>query len=144
MVKQKEGNVQQSVNQYSLKECERRPVERTDKWCKIMSMSNDHMSDTPAPYGYVVTIPFIPNQNTILKDVGGIIVRSKKRCGNFLLQVVPKISSWAHPSYGIVSFTRHEPNAGKGKRKNKKRLYRILSIRNLHKRHGGPSTGYVW
>lgn len=86
-----------------------------------------------APFGYIVTIPHCPNQNTILDDIDGYIVRSKKHCGKLLLQIIKK--DWA-PQYGVKSAARREPNARKEKRRNKKKLYRILSIKNLDKSEG--------
>lgn len=131
MAKRKKGNTQQSVNRYSLQECERRPVKKSDKWCYIISRPKVNMDNHPAPYGYIVTIPFLPNVNTQLEGVEGTIIRSKKHCGSLLLQVVPT----GFRVHGIGSFTRHhEPNASKKKRKKKKKLYRILNIRNMQKR----------
>lgn len=130
MAKQKKRNTQQSVNRYSLQECERRPVKKSDKWCYIISKPKVNMDNHPAPYGYIVTIPFLPNVNTQLEGVEGTIIRSKKHCGSLLLQVVPT----RFGAQGIGSFTRPEPNASKKKRKYKKKLYRILNIRNMQKR----------
>jgi len=93
------------------------------------------MENHPAPHGYVVTIPFIPNQNTIFDGVGGRIVRSKKRCGKLLLQIIPKEYYSYKDEYGVGSFTRHEPKVSKKKRR-KAKLYRIINIRNVNKRDG--------
>jgi len=126
MAKQK-GNTQQSKNQYSLQDCEWRLVTEKDKWCKISRPKSG--DNNPAPNGYVVLVPTIPNKNTVLENVGGIIIRSKKHCGQLMLQVVQK----RNELYGIASFARHEPNASKRKRKNKKKLYRVLNIQNMNK-----------
>lgn len=123
---------QQQSNRYSLLDCEIRPVARTDKWCK-RKLLNGQVPTGDAPFGYVVTIPYCPNKNTFLDNIDGYIVRSKKHCGNLLLQVIPKRFS---PKYGIKSFTRYEPHASSRKRKKKKKLYRVLNIRNLNKSEG--------
>lgn len=115
----------------SLQDCEIRPVRKTDKWCqRKMPRGQEPIGDVP--WGYVVTIPYLPNQDVLLKAVDGYIVRSKKHCGNLLLQVIPKTYA---PEYGVKSFTRHEPNVRKKTRK-KGKLYRVLNIRNLRKSEG--------
>ncbi len=81
-----------------------------------------------APWGYVVTVPFCPNQRKILEDVNGYIIRTKKKCGNLLLQVV--VGHWA-PSYGI-----------KAEQKNKKKKNPIMSIVNLEKSDGESDDMY--
>ena len=134
MAKRTGKNEQQSTK-YSLQDCERRPVTKSDKWCRIKSRLRVDMENHPAPHGYVVTIPFIPNQNTMFDGVGGRIIRSKKRFGNLLLQVIPKEYYSYKDEYGLGSFTRHEPKVSK-KRRRKKKLYRIINIRNVNKRKG--------
>lgn len=121
---------QQQSNRCSMNTFEVRPVTKSDKWCQIKIPRNGELIGD-APFGYIVTIPYLPNQKTFLENVDGYIVRTKKHCGMLLLQVIMK-KGWT-PAYGINSFTRHEPNASCNKRKNKKKLYRILNIRNLGK-----------
>lgn len=128
----KRNKKQQQSNRYSLLDCEIRPVTKSDKWCQ-QKMPKGQIPDGDAPWGYVVTIPYCPNENTFLDNVDGYIVRTKKHCGNLLLQVIKK--GYA-PKYGVKSTARHEPNVSKRKRKNKKRLYRNLSIKNLNKLEG--------
>ena len=122
-------NKQLQSDRCSLLDCEIRPVKKTDKWCQ-RKLFKGQVPVGDAPWGYIVTIPYCPKQNTFLDNVDGYIVRSKKHCGNLLLQVVKKEYA---PKYGVKSFIRQEPNVSKRKRKNKKKLYRILNIRNLRK-----------
>lgn len=128
----KRNKKQQQSNRYSLLDCEIRPVTKSDKWCQ-RKMPKGQIPVGDAPWGYVVTIPYCPNQNTFLDNVDGYIVRTKKHCGNLLLQVIKK--GYA-PEYGVKSTARREPNVSKRKRKNKKKLYRNLSIKNLNKLEG--------
>lgn len=128
----KRNKTQQQSNRYSLLECEIRPVTKADKWCK-RKMPKGQVPTGNVPFGYVVTIPYCPNQNTFLDNVDGYIVRSKKHCGNLLLQVIKKDFA---PKYGVKSFSRQEPYVSSRKRKNKKKLYRVLNIRNLRKSEG--------
>ena len=107
-----ERNQQLQSDRYSLLDCERRPVNENDKWC--------YQSDI-FPWGEVVTIPFVPAQNMVLKDVGGHIIRSKKHRGNLLLQVVKTDLA---PKYGVKSFRRLDSVAS------------ILNIRNFDKSEG--------
>ena len=111
----------------SLLDCEKRPVKKNDKWCQ-RKLFKGQIPVGDATWGYIVTIPYCPGRNTFLDNVDGYIVRSKKHCGNLLLQVVKKEDA---PQYGVKSFTRQEPNVSKRKRKNKKKVYRILNIRNF-------------
>lgn len=129
MAKTKRNKKQQKSNRYSLLDCEIRPVTEADKWCKIKKPKGQ-VPVGDAPFGYIVTVPYCPNKNTFLDNVDGYIVRSKKHCGNLLLQVIKKDFT---PDYGIKSAARIEPDTRKGKRKNKKKLYRIMSIKNLSK-----------
>lgn len=133
----KRNKKQQQSNRYSLLECEIRPVTKSDKWCQ-RKMPKGQIPVGDAPWGYVVTIPYCPNQNTLLDNVEGYIVRTKKHCGALLLQVVKKDFA---PEYGVKSTAGHEPNASKRKRKNKKRLYRNVSIKNLDKSEGKWGKG---
>lgn len=119
----------QKSNQCSLQSLEIRPVTKTDEWCWIKIPYNGVIPQSKAPFGYIVTIPYLPNQNIFLEDVDGYIVRSKKHCGQLLLQVILKLEA---PQYGVSSYS--EPGARKGR--NKKRFYRILNIRNLSKSNG--------
>jgi hypothetical protein len=122
-------NKQLQSDRYSLLDCEIRPVTKKDKWCqRKLPKGKDPIGD--APWGYIVTIPYLPNQNMFLDNVDGYIIRSKKHCGNLLLQVIKKDYA---PQYGLKSFTRQEPNVSKKKRRNKKKVYRILNIRNFRK-----------
>lgn len=125
-------NKQLRSDRYSLLDCEIRPVQKTDKWCQ-RKLLKGQIPIGDAPWGYIVTIPYLPNQNIFLDNADGYIVRSKKHCGNLLLQVVKKDDA---PKYGVKSFSRHELNASKRKRKNKKKIYRILNIRNFRKSEG--------
>ena len=123
-------NKQLQSDRCSLRDCEIRPVKETDKWCQRRKLFKGQVPVGDAPWGYIVTIPYCPGQNTFLDNVDGYIVRSKKHCGNLLLQVVNKKNA---PQYGVKSFARQEPNVSKRKRKNKKKLYRILNIRKFRK-----------
>ena len=125
-------NKQLQSDRCSLLDCEIRPVKKTDKWCQ-RKLSKGQVPAGDAPWGYIVTIPYCPGQNTFLDNVDGYILRSKKHCESLLLQVVKKEYA---PKYGVKSFARQEPNVSKRKRKNKKKLYRILNIRNFHKSEG--------
>ena len=125
-------NKQLQSDRYSLLDCEIRPVQKTDKWCK-RKLLKGQIPVGDAPWGYIVTVPYLPNQNIFLDNVDGYIIRSKKHCGNLLLQVVKEDYA---PKYGVKSFARQEPNVSKRKRRNKKKLYRILNIRNFRKSEG--------
>lgn len=122
-------NKQLQSDRYSLLDCEIRPVKKTDKWCQ-RKCPNGQIPVGDAPWGYVVTIPYLPKQNIFLDNVDGYIIRCKKHCGNLLLQVVKKDYA---PNYGVKSYTRLELNVSRRKRRNKKKLYRILNIRNFRK-----------
>lgn len=122
-------NKQLQSDRFSMLDYEIRPVKKTDKWCQ-KKIPKGQEPTGEAPWGYVATIPYVPNQDTFLDNVDGYIIRSKKHCGKLLLQVIKKDYA---PKYGVKSFTRQEPNASKRKRKNKKKLYRILNIRNFRK-----------
>ena len=140
--RKKTGSLQ--PNKYSFLECEPRPVEKQEKWCQ-RKMKNGEIPVGKAPWGYIMTIPFIPGQNTLLESVDGVIVRSKIHCGMLLVQVVKKDNA---PEYGVKSFSRQddntkqkeskEKNKKKGKKKNKrkniKKHHRIININNLNKR----------
>lgn len=128
-------------NKYSFPKCERRPVEKRDKWCK-RKMKNGKIPVGKAPWGYIMTIPFIPGKNTLLESVDGVIVRSKIHCGMLLVQVVDKENA---PEYGVKSFSRQdddntkqkestEKSKKKGKKKKIKKHHRIININNLNKR----------
>lgn len=127
----KRNKQMQSCN---LSEFARRPVNQKDRWCKKV-LQNGHIPEGYAPWGYVITVPFLPNCNTFLQDVNGYIVRTKKHCGCLLLQVVMKPAS--PQQYGVKSFSRLEPaSKTKRKNKNKKKRYRVIHIRNLGKTDG--------
>lgn len=127
----KRSKKQQQSNRCSSTDCEIRPVTKSDKWCQRKVPRNGQLIGE-APFGYIVTIPYLPKQNIWLEGINGHIVRSKKHCGKLLLQVIMK--SEYNPQYGVGSFARHEPNVSVyKKRRNKKKLYRILNIRNLDK-----------
>lgn len=117
---------QQPSNHYSLSSCEKRPVTKKDTWCERKGMLNGIVPSGVAPWGYVVTIPYCPNQNTYLEEVDGIIVRTKRHCGKLLLQVVEKDNS---PKYGVKSTAITKKGS-----QNKKGRARIVGIRNLCKR----------
>ena len=80
---QKLKNYLQQSNGFSLLDCEIRPVTKFDKWCQ-RKMPKGQIPVGDAPWGYVVTIPYCPNENTFLDNVDGYIVRTKKHCGNLL------------------------------------------------------------
>lgn len=107
--------------------CGIRPVTKEDKWCKIRMHEENKEGD--APWGYIVTVPYLPKQTTLLEGIDGCIIRTKKHCGKFLLQVIPKKF---YPDYTMVSLERDEPNV-RGTKKDKKKKYQILNIRNLNK-----------
>lgn len=113
-------------------EYEMRKVEDRDKWCK-RRLPKDDMPQCEAPFGYVITVPSCPSENTVLDNVKGyVIIRSKKHLGKVMLQVVKKEKA---PQYGIKSGARQEKK-GKKKRRNKKKLNRIISVKNLRKSDG--------
>ena len=124
----KRNKKQQQSNRYSLLDCEKRPVTETDKWCQIKKMSSGQKPIGDAPFGYVVTIPYCPNENTFLDDVGGCIVRCKYDGSKILLQVISKRFA---PKYGVKSTALNV----RGKQ-NKRRLNRIFCIKNLSKSNG--------
>ena len=72
----KRNKKQQQSNRYSLLDCEIRPVTKSDKWCQ-RKMPKGQIPVGDAPWGYVVTIPYCPNENTFLDNVDGYIVRTK-------------------------------------------------------------------
>ncbi|MFR2535002.1 MAG: hypothetical protein ACLS95_07260 [Clostridia bacterium] len=81
-----------------------RLVDKSDTWCYFKSYLNSDY-DFNAPYGYIVDIPYIPKNTLSLADfIPGIIIRTKKQKGHFLLQVVKLGNS--DLSYGICSYMR--------------------------------------
>ena len=98
-----------------------RPVTSKDEWCKRKSRGQVFGD---APWGYVVTIPYIPNENKELGSFGGYIVRCKKREGKLLLQVVKKGRG---PKYWIRSFTTKK-EANVSPKASKTKQYRIINI----------------
>ena len=119
----------QMHDRYNLFDFQTRPVKKTDKWCQ-RKLVKGKIPTGDAPWGYIVTIPYCPESFKLLENVDGFIVRSKKHCGKLLLQVIKKKSD---RQYGINSFIRQEENVSKRKRKNKKKTYRILNIKNFKK-----------
>lgn len=129
----KQTKRQQKKSKGCTQEYEMRKVRDTDKWCK-RRIPKDGIPVGEAPFGYVITLPSCPNENTVLDSLKGYtVIRSKKRCKQLMLQVVKKESA---PEYGIKSGARLEPKKGKGKRRNKKKLNRIISVKNLNKLQG--------
>lgn len=120
-------NQHMQSDRYSLLDCEIRPVNKNDKWC----YHSEIPAEGEAPWGYVITIPYVPNVNTVLDHVDGHIIRCKKHCGKLFLQVVKKEFA---PKYGVKSFERPYGTISvcKGKRSGKKHN-RILNIRNFNK-----------
>lgn len=118
-------NKKSQVDKFSLADCKIRPVNKADKWCWRRSANP---KDQEARWGYIVTLPYTPKQNTLLECVDGHIVRTKKHCDKLMLQIIKKDDA---PSYGLKSFARKEPNKSKKKRRNKKKLHRILNIKRL-------------
>ena len=110
---------------------EKRPVTKADKWCEKKGLQTGHVRSGSAPWGYIVTIPYLPSKDSLFSGYDGYIVRTKKHCGKFLLQVLPRERSNA--VYGVQSFGRNEPHISKAKRRKKKQLFRILHPRNLIK-----------
>lgn len=107
---------------------EMRPVTKKDRWCKIRIPPNKELVGN-APFGYIVTIPYIPNKNIQLGNiVEGTIVRTKKHCGKFLLQVIPNTVSAVYFKYEVDSYTRNESFVNKRKRR-KGKLYRIINVK---------------
>lgn len=127
--KRNNGSNQYLKSNVSILDCERRPVTLADKWCQHKSPSKDWEPVGNAPWGYVVTIPYLPNKNTYLSDVQGYIVSAKKHCGKLLLQVIEKDYA---PQYGVKSFPR-DARLSKTKRKKNRKFFRILNIRNFAK-----------
>ncbi|MFR0822610.1 MAG: hypothetical protein ACLU84_05840 [Clostridia bacterium] len=84
---------------------EMRPVtcKEVDSWCYFPEVLPSDF-DPRAPYGYVIDIPYIPQDFLLLEGlVSGYIIRAKKHRNHLLLQVV-KI--YTDTSYGICSFSR--------------------------------------
>lgn len=121
-------NKQLQADRYSLLNCEIRPVTESDKWCHHGLIP----AEDEAPWGYVITIPYSNNQNLILENVDGYIIRSKKHCGKLLLQVVRRKFA---PKYGVESYERQHVNGGV-KPKRRKKNSQILNIRNFRKSDG--------
>ncbi len=61
-------------DRYSLLDCEIRSVKKTDKWCQ-KKLFKGQISVGDAPWGYVVIIPYLPNQNVFLDSVDGIFCK---------------------------------------------------------------------
>lgn len=114
-----------------LSQFERRPVKESDKWCVHDGFKTGHVRPGSAPWGYIVTIPYLPNKDSMLSGIDGCIVRTKKHCGNLLLQILPSENSPA--VYGVQSFGRNEPRLGKAKKRQRKQLFRVFHPRNLAK-----------
>lgn len=112
----KRNKKQQQSDRCSLLECEVRPVTKSDKWCERRKPKNQEVVGD-APFGYIIAIPYCPKQNVFLDNVDGYIIRSKKHCGQLLLQVVKKGKG---PQYGVKSSGRKEPNTSKKEKKQKK------------------------
>lgn len=125
-------------NRYSLLDCEEIPVEETDKWC-LQKFFKGQVPVGDAPWGYIVTIPYCPRNNTFLDNVDGYIVRIKKHCGNLLLQVVKKEYA---PKYGLKSFARQEPNVSKKKRKKRFTVFSTSGI-SISRKVSGKKTEVI-
>ena len=107
-----------------------RPVEASDKWCERKGLYNGRIPEGKDPWGYILTIPYIPNQNMYLEEYDGyFVVRTKKRGKNMLLQIVPGKGNVV-PRYGVKSFTRADRIAKrKGHKISKTKYGRIVHMR---------------
>lgn len=121
----KNKSQQRQSNKPSVTEPQLRPATEKDKWCLIKKPFNGAVCNTKAPYGYVMTIPYIPSQLQDLGNVDGFVVRTKKHCGCFLLQIIPKETA---REYCINSYAIPKPS-----RRNKKRHSRIVHMLNSEK-----------
>lgn len=121
----KNKSQQRKSNSPSVTEPTIRPVTEADKWCLIRKPFNGKVINSTAPYGYVMTIPYIPNQFENLGNVDGFVIRTKKHCGCFLLQIIPKETA---REYGINSYAIPTPS-----QRNKKRHSRIVHMLNSEK-----------
>ena len=121
----KRNKSQQRSTKYSAKEREVRPVTESNTWCLFKKPRDGIVLNPKAPYGYVVTIPYIPNQLKKIGNVNGYIVRTKKHCGSFLMQVISRETA---REYGIQSYSIPMPS-----RRNKKKHSRIMHMLNLEK-----------
>lgn len=115
---------QQQKSKGCMHEYEIREVTDNDKWCK-RRIPREGVPEIDAPFGYVITLPSCPSENTVLDNIKGyVIVRKKKRFGKVMLQVIKKEQA---PQYGIKSGARQGP---------KKKLNRIINVKNLSKSGG--------
>ncbi len=107
------------------KNWEIRPVVAEDKWC-AKKLRKGKIPEGKAPWGYIISIPTIPDHSIdveVEQYKGYFVVRTKKRKGNLLLQIVP--GRWKNaPKYGLTSWSREEPNT-----KRKGKYYRIINVR---------------
>ena len=122
----KNKSQQRKSNKPSVAEPQLSPVTEEDKWCLIKKPYDGGTINSEAPYGYVMTIPYIPSMYQNLGNVDGYVVRTKKHCGNFLLQIIPKETA---REYGINSYATPTPS-----RRNKKKHSRIVHMLNSEKR----------
>ncbi|MBO5478427.1 MAG: hypothetical protein J6A04_01735 [Clostridia bacterium] len=124
----KRNKSQQRSNRYSIQDYDIRPVTQKDTWC-LTRTKNGEIPPGKFPFGYIVTIPYIPSQTLPLEDVDGYIVRTKKHCGTFMLQIIGKEIA---RHYNINSFSVQPSRMG-NKKHSKNKLCRVLNIRNLDK-----------
>ena len=103
-----------------------RPVKSSDKWCRFKPII-DETYDHDAPYGYIITIPFIPHKKLPLEDMNGYIIRTKKHCGSFLLQVVKKDLLWSSPDYFINSYMAETKKKHRRKQHNSRVVHVVRS-----------------
>ena len=131
MAKRKKRKIWLKVEALTELGCTVRPVCAADVWCR--PQTNElaflkFLSGEPQ-HGYVVTVPNVLGQEIILGKINGRIVRSKKRYGMLLLQVVEAMDS---PKYGVKSFIRESTDFESGEKKQSK----IINIRNFRKTSG--------
>lgn len=124
----KRNKSQQRSNKFSFQECDVRPVTENDKWC-LRKLKDGRIPPGKEPYGYIVTVPFLPDAILNFGDIEGRIVRTKKHCGTFMLQIIRNDDE---RNYALNSYSIPSSRSGKKKR-NKKKRSRILHVSNLDK-----------
>lgn len=131
MAKRKKRKIWLKVEALTELGCTVRPVCAADVWCRPQNNERafyNSLSGEPQ-HGYVVTVPNVLDQEIILGKINGRIVRSKKKYGALLLQVVEAMGS---PEYGVKSFIRETTDFESGKKKQSE----IINIRNFRKTSG--------
>jgi hypothetical protein len=113
----------------NLQDLQLRPVTKKDTWCRFDKPNDDNPD---AIYGYVASMPIGKMKRTIISGIeDGFIVRTKRFCNNFLLQIVFTYSANKHPQYGTLSGPRLV-----NKKSGRTRTAYSRCVRNLAKTEG--------